>query len=133
MRRRLLAIVLVVTSACAQSESGGTTATSAARPRSTARLSILEPKTGAELATNTVVVKLKLDGGRITKVVSTNLKPNEGHIHVKLDNRTITLLGSLTERVPVAPGAHVIEAEFVAADHGPFSPRVVSTATITVK
>jgi hypothetical protein len=80
-----------------------------------------------------VTVKLKLDGGRITKIVSKNLQPDVGHIHVRLDGRTITLLGSLTEPVPVTPGGHVIEAEFVAADHGPFNPRVIAAVTFTVK
>jgi hypothetical protein len=80
-----------------------------------------------------VTVRLQLTGGRITNQVSTNLQPSVGHIHLKLDGRTITLLGSLEEVIPgVTPGQHVLEAEFVAADHGPFDPRVISTATFTM-
>jgi len=32
--------------------------------------------------------------------------------------------------VPVTPGSHVLKAEFVAADHAPFNPRVVSAEVI---
>lgn len=133
MVRKLIAAVLLLASFACASDAGTPTTTSKERPRSTAKLSVLEPKTGAELATRSVDVKLKLDGGEITKVVSTDLKPNVGHIHVRLDGRTITLLGSLTQPVAVTPGAHVIEAEFVAADHGPFNPRVIAAVTFTVK
>jgi hypothetical protein len=54
-------------------------------------------------------------------------------MHLRLDGRTITLLGSLEEDIPgVTPGPHLLEAEFVASDHGPFSPRVISSVTFTV-
>src|SRR3981081_432683 len=92
---------LVATSACASKSTSAPTATtnSVVRPQSTAKLTILEPKSGAELTTRTVVVKLKLDGGTVTKIVTTDIKPNVGHIHIRLDGRTITLLGSLTNPV----------------------------------
>lgn len=119
--------------ACSSKSSSTTPAGSGTRPHSTATLSILEPKSGATLSTRTVVVQLKLTGGIITKVVTTHIQPNVGHIHIRLDGRTITLLGSLTDPVPVTPGNHVVEAEFVAADHGPFTPRVLSAVSFTVK
>jgi hypothetical protein len=127
----VVALALVAVSACA-SKQPSTGSTSVARPQSTAKLMIIEPKTGAVLHTRTVVVKLSLVGGTITKEVTTNIKPNVGHIHIRLDGRTITLLGSLTDPVPVTPGSHIIEAEFVAADHGPFDPRVLSAVSFTV-
>lgn len=136
MRRTLLivaAFALVAVSACSsKSSTTSSSSGSIARPHSTATLSIVEPKSGATLHARTVVVELKLTGGTITKIVSTNIKPNVGHIHIRLDGRTITLLGSLTDPVPVTPGPHVIEAEFVASDHGPFSPRVLSAVSFTV-
>lgn len=105
-----------------------------ARPRSSATLAILVPEPGATIQGGGVTVRLDLQGGRITKQVSTNLKPDEGHIHLKLDGRTITLLGSLEESIPnVALGPHILEAEFVAADHGPFNPRVLATVTFTTE
>jgi hypothetical protein len=138
VRRAVMLVVLlglVAGSACASKSNGAPTATtnSVVRPHSTAKLTILEPKAGAEPTTRTVVVKLRLDGGTITKVVTTDIKPNVGHVHIRLDGRTITLLGSLTNPVPVTPGPHIVEAEFVAADHGPFNPRVLSAVSFTVK
>lgn len=132
MRKSLLYVLaaMLLIGACSSKSSS---TNSVGRPRSTATLSILEPKSGAELSTRTVVVQLTLVGGTITKVVTTNIQPNVGHIHIRLDGRTITLLGSLTDPVPVTPGPHIVEAEFVAADHGPFSPRVLSAVSFTVK
>ena len=116
------------------SGSGSTTPTPpVARPSSTATLEILSPQPGATITGTEVAVKLELTGGRITTVVSTKLTPYQGHIHVKLDGRTITLLGTLEETVTdLTAGDHVVEAEFVAADHGPFDPRVVTQVTFTV-
>ena len=136
MRRRLpfvVAALMVFVGACSSKSTPAGTTASTTRPHSTATLSILEPKSGAELTTRTVVVQLKLVGGTITKIVTTNIQPNVGHIHIRLDGRTITLLGSLTNPVPVTAGPHVIQAEFVAADHGPFDPRVLSAVSFTVK
>jgi hypothetical protein len=31
----------------------------------------------------------------------------------------------------LAPGPHTLTAEFVAADHGPFDPRVIASVTFT--
>lgn len=110
------------------------TPTAPSRPRSTAKLSILEPEPGTTIQGATVTVRLELRGGRITKQVSTDLKPDEGHVHLKLDGRTITLLGTLEETIPNVPlGQHILEAEFVAADHGPFDPRVLATVTFTAE
>jgi len=132
VRKSLLYVLaaMLLIGACSSKSSS---TNSVGRPRSTATLSILEPKSGAELSTRTVVVQLTLVGGTITKIVTTNIQPNVGHIHIRLDGRTITLLGSLTDPVPVTPGPHIVEAEFVAADHGPFSPRVLSAVSFTVK
>jgi hypothetical protein len=32
----------------------------------------------------------------------------------------------------LSPGEHTLEAEFVAADHGPFDPRVTAQTTFTI-
>jgi hypothetical protein len=112
----------------------GSSSGSGSRPSSTAGLKILEPQPGAIVSNGDVVVRLELTGGTITSQVSTNLKPDEGHVHLKLDGRTITLLGGLQETLhDVTPGLHVLEAEFVASDHGPFDPRVLTTVTFTAQ
>jgi hypothetical protein len=137
MRSRfvLAAVAALVLGACSSGSGStdGTPTSPVTRPSSTATITIVSPKTGETIAGGSVHVKLDLQGGKITKVVSTNLKPNEGHIHLRLDGRTITLLGSLEETIPdVTPGPHLLEAEFVASDHGPFNPRVISSVTFTV-
>jgi hypothetical protein len=79
-------------------------------------------------------VRVELEGARLVREVSTNLQPDEGHIHVRLDGETITILGGLTETIPdVAPGQHVLEVEFVAADHGFFDPRVVQIVSFSTE
>lgn len=109
------------------------------RPSSTAKLSLVEPASGAVLGPEEVRVRLELTGAKLTKEVSRNLKPDEGHIHLRLDGETITLLGDLDENLaeilgePVASGPHLLEAEFVAADHGPFEPRIVVSVPFTVE
>jgi hypothetical protein len=125
-----VAAAVLFLGSCSSGDHSGQAA--GARPSSTATLAIVEPQPGAVIQGSEVGVKLELNGGRITSQVSTRLEPDLGHIHLKLDGTTVTLLGSLAEVIPdVSPGQHVLEAEFVAVDHGPFDPRVISTATFT--
>jgi hypothetical protein len=58
--------------------------------------------------------------------------PNVGHIHLYLDGKLISKSPRLRDKVDVGPGAHRIEAEFVAGDHGPFNPRVRAMVSFTV-
>ena len=65
---------------------------------------------------------------------STDLKPDEGHIHVILDGQLVTMTSGTEPTIPdVAPGHHVIQVEFVANDHGPFFPNVVAVSSFEVK
>jgi tRNA(Ile2) C34 agmatinyltransferase TiaS len=135
MRRSIpfaLAAVMVVSMlACGGSDDGAQPSSSpTARLSSTAKVSIIEPTEGTVIQGTSVRVRIKLDGGKIVSQVSSNLKPDEGHIHLLLDGRVVQLLGSLDERIDnVVPGAHLLQVEFVAADHGPFSPRVISAVS----
>lgn len=128
----VLVAVLLVAGGCS---SGGTRSGNEVRPSSTAELSILAPKPGEQFEDGTdVVVRLELDGATISKTVTKNIEPDTGHIHIRLDAKTVTLLGSLEQTLPeVGEGRHVIEAEFVAADHGPFDPRVIETTNFVVR
>ncbi len=110
-----------------------------ARPSSPAKIRIVEPTPGAVVAPDHVPVRIELTGARLTKKVSTHLSPTEGHVHLSLDGRIVTLLGGLDEDVakllghPLKPGPHLLQAEFVASDHGPFIPRVISSVSFTVR
>ena len=74
---------------------------------------------------------LRLSGGRVVPLTSIHLVPNEGHIHLYLDGSLEAMTG-LDASIAVQPGSHTLEAEFVAADHGPFRPRVIVTVAFRV-
>lgn len=109
------------------------------RPASTGELNILAPGQGETVSGDDVGLRLRLLGATITDQVTTEIRPDEGHIHLSLDGETLTLLGSLDENLAelaggtLEPGPHLLEAEFVAADHAPFNPRVIATVTFTVE
>ena len=77
-------------------------------------------------------VNIRLDGGRIVPVTSTSVAPNEGHIHVFLDDRLLSMAG-LDANLIALPGEHTLRAEFVASDHGPFRPPVTISVTFRVR
>ena len=96
------------------------------RPSSPAVVRIVSPANGAELAGSTAHVVVQVDNARIVQTTSTNIRPDEGHIHLYLDNALIYMNYTLQQDVPVTPGTYVLKAEFVASDHAPFNPRVWS-------
>jgi hypothetical protein len=104
------------------------------RPASTARLAVVSPRPGQTLRGDPAAVKvtLELDGGRIVPLTSTAVVPNEGHIHVFLDDRLLSMTG-LDAEIIVLPGEHTLRAEFVASDHGPFRPPVTASVTFQVR
>lgn len=135
MKRAAVALLALAFVAC--SSNGTTTPTpntsTNARPASTATVSIVTPTPGRVITGSDVAVKVMLTGGRIVPQISTDLKPDEGHVHLKLDGRTVNVQAGLDETLKdVARGMHILETEFVAADHGPFNPRVLATVTFTV-
>jgi hypothetical protein len=109
-------------------------APASSRPSSTAKLSILSPKNGSVVKGSTVHLELSLEGAHIVKQTSTDLSPDEGHVHVLLDGSLISMNYRLGDDIPdVPPGPHRLEVEFVATDHAPFDPRVTAAASFQVK
>lgn len=100
------------------------------RPSSMATVSIVEPAQGASLVGTTVHVVLKLDGARIITETTTAIRPDEGHVHLYVNNQIVSMNYGLEQDIPVQPGTLAIRAEFVAADHAPFNPRVESDDTV---
>jgi hypothetical protein len=81
-----------------------------------------------------VELRLRLDGAHIVQATSRDLRPDEGHIHVILDGKLVSMNYRLrNELTDVAPGRHLLQAEFVATDHAPFDPRVVAVTSFVVK
>jgi hypothetical protein len=107
---------------------------SGARPRSTAAVAISRPTDGATVSGNELDVIVNLVGGTIVPVASTNLTPDTGHLHLSIDGRLVSMTFGTVQIVDVSelkPGSHLLTAEFVAADHAPFNPRVIATASFT--
>jgi hypothetical protein len=134
----LMAVAVLGLAACSGGDGGGsgtpaTTAASAApRPSSPAKLTILTPhngqtvKEGAEL-------RLGLDGAEIVNQTTTRIQGDQGHIHLLVDGKLVNMNYGLRQRLPeLTPGQHVLQVEFVAADHAPFDPRILTQAAFTV-
>jgi hypothetical protein len=96
------------------------------RPSSPAVVAILQPTNGEQVTGSTVHIVLSLTGATIVQQTTTNIRPDQGHVHLYVDNVLVSMNYGLTQDLPIHPGTYVLKAEFVAADHAPFSPRVVS-------
>jgi hypothetical protein len=140
-RRRTLVLTVALAlafPACGGSSDGsGPTSPAglaADRPASTAELSIVAPRTGQVIEGSKVELRVKLEGAKIVPATTTNIVPDEGHLHVLLDDRLISMTQGVDQVIrDVAPGEHRITVEFVASDHAPFDPRVVSVVAFEQK
>src|SRR2546428_11389395 len=130
----VMGFVLVVVAGCGmRGKPAAAPAVNQPRPRSMATLQILEPLPGSVLASTKVRVRLALSGGRIIQETTTRLVPDEGHIHLLVDGQIVSMTYGLGHEEEVAPGAHLLQAEYVANDHFPFNPRVIVVSTIVVQ
>ena len=134
----LLAVAVLGLAACSGGDGGGsgapaTTAASAApRPSSPAKLSILTPRNGQTVEEG-AELRLGLAGAKIVNQTTTRIQGDEGHIHLLVDGKLVNMNYGLRQRLPeLTPGQHVLQVEFVAADHAPFDPRILTQAAFTV-
>jgi hypothetical protein len=99
------------------------------RPSTSAKLAIASPRPGQVVRGDPacVQVRLRLTGGRVVGFTTTKLIPDAGHIHLYLDDELIVMSQNLRRQVCLLAGRHTLRAEFVAVDHGPFSPRVIAS------
>jgi hypothetical protein len=104
------------------------------RPSSTAHLTIVAPRSGQMFHGDParVPITLRLTGAHIVTFTSTDLRPDEGHIHLFIDGRLVSMTYGLTQKVWVAPGDHTLLAAFVAVDHAPFNPPVQTAVPFSV-
>jgi hypothetical protein len=104
------------------------------RPSTDASVAILSPQPQQVLRGSpaTVRVRLRLVGARIVAGTSTHLVPGKGHIHLYLDGQLLTMTHTTSTTIEAYPASHRLEAEFVAVDHGPFSPPVTASVRFTV-
>jgi hypothetical protein len=81
-----------------------------------------------------VALKVGLKDAKIVPLTSTDLRPDEGHLHVFLDDQLISMTTGVQTIIPdVPPGQHLLKVEFVATDHAPFDPRVIAVVAFQVK
>jgi len=114
------------TSAPAISAGPSAPAASGNRPSSPAVLTIVQPMSDESVTGTSVHVVLSLTGAQIVSATTTNIRPDQGHVHLYVDNVLVSMNYGLEQDLPVHPGTYVLKAEFVAADHAPFNPRVWS-------
>jgi hypothetical protein len=133
----LAAILALTVAACSGGDGGSeapatTAAPAAARPSSPAKLTIESPRNGQTVGER-AELRLGLDGGMIVNQTTTRVQGDEGHIHLLVDGKLVNMNYGLRQRLPqLAPGQHVVQVEFVAADHAPFDPRVLTQAAFQV-
>jgi hypothetical protein len=93
------------------------------RPSTSAKVSIVSPTPNEVITGTTVHVVVSLTGATIVPDTNEDIRPDEGHVHLYLDNALVYMQYSLSKDIPVSPGTYVLKAEFVANDHAPFNPR----------
>ena len=130
-RANLLAAAIAL-AACtpAATPSHPTVPSTGPRPSSPASVEVLEPASATKVSGESVHVVLRLTGGRIVPETTTNIRPDEGHVHLYVNNVLVSMNYGLEQDIPVQPGSIVLKAEFVAADHAPFNPRVWSAESV---
>ena len=135
----LLAAVALAVTACSGGNGDGsappaaTTAAATPRPSSPAKLTIMAPRNGQTVRQDRPEVRLELVGGKIISQTTNRIQGDEGHIHLLVDGKLVDMNYGLRQRLPQLPsGQHVLQVEFVAADHAPFDPRVLTQAAFQV-
>jgi hypothetical protein len=149
MRRPLLVLltaITVVVTACGSASAADPTVTPGAtpyptpvgglghRPSSPVKLTLLSPTNGEVVHGTSLLVRVSVVGGIITRNTSSIISPTKGHVHLYLNNQLIPMLYTLSETITVKPGLeYAMYAEYVAQDHFPFSPRdLTPTIFLTV-
>jgi hypothetical protein len=134
------AVALLLLIGCSSGGGAGTsTPTSSAsipgpRPSSPAVVKIVQPKNGATVPATGGELEVSLTGATLTSVSSQDISPTTGHLHVSVDGTLISMTSGTTQPLgDLTPGRHTISVEFVAADHLPFDPRVVTEGFFEVR
>ncbi len=129
MTLALAAVLAISLGAC-----GSSSSSTVKRPTTSARLEVLSPAPNSVVGTSVKLV-FKIIGGRVVPATTTAVNGSEGHIHVAVDGKIVSMLYGTTQTLHgLAPGQHTLSAEFVASDHIPFANRqnVLQRFVITV-
>jgi hypothetical protein len=96
------------------------------RPSSPAVIDIVNPKDGGTVTGNGVDVVVAIQNAHIVQATTSNIRPDEGHVHLYIDGNLQYMAYTLSQTFPLKPGTYTMYAEFVASDHFPFNPRIYS-------
>jgi hypothetical protein len=127
-------LVLVVLCAACSSATSASGSLPGPRPSSPAKVQIVTPTVGDVIHGSVVDVRVRLENARIVAVTTANITPDQGHLHLFLDDQLEGMNFSTSATLTaVQPGLHVLRVEFVASDHLPFDPRVIAEVAFEVK
>lgn len=128
------AALLALAAGCSSSPTVATSQSpsAAARPSTPAVIAVTSPTPGQVVTGPTLHVVLTLTGATLVPPgTTTGVDPTQGHIHLSLDGQIVSMTNGTTQDLPVTPGQHILQAEFVASDHRPFFPRDLQTIHFT--
>ena len=91
------------------------------------KISIISPKNDEVIEGSTAHVTVTVTGGTIEPTFSHNVSPTVGHIHLYMNSELVAMSYATSTDISVDPGAeYSLYAEWVAADHGSFTPRDIT-------
>ena len=103
------------------------------RPRTQASVEIASPKPGEVVDGGKIDVGIRLSDGKLAGLSSTRNIEGQGHLHLSLDGKLVSMTGEAEQRIEASPGEHQLTAEYVANDHAPFCKRVTDRVRFTVR
>lgn len=129
----LLALVFLLALGACSDDKKTSAPKAGERPTTQARIQIVSP-TPNQVTGPDVTVTVNLIGAREVPQVTGEIKPDEGHIHIALDNNVVAMAyGDSHTLTGLTPGQHAIQVDFVAVDHVPFRNRVTAAVLFTVQ
>jgi hypothetical protein len=103
---------------------GKSSNSSGTRPSTPVRIQITAPTPNQVVVGDKTTLTVNVIGGQVVDRTTGALTPTEGHIHVILDGKLVSMAYQTTQDLTgLTPGSHTVTAEFVAVDHQPFKNR----------
>lgn len=122
--RLALPVLLAGTVTLSGCGAGKSSSSSGKRPTTPVRVQITKPTPNQVVVGMTTTLEINVIGGTVVDRTTGPLTPTEGHIHVTLDGRLVSMAYQTTQDLNgLTPGTHTVTAEFVAVDHQPFQNR----------
>lgn len=91
------------------------------------KITIVSPKNDEVIEGSTAHITITVTGGTLTPTFSSDVSPTVGHIHLYMNSELVAMSYATSTDISVDPGAeYSLYAEWVAADHGSFTPRDIT-------